>query len=247
MKKITFLFLLFATLIFAQNHTTGVINLTTGMTAKFDTSSTIVTLTLTGPSDRWFALGIGVSAGFGMSYGDCLVYSSSLSDRSFIGMTNPAVDASQNWTVTSNTIAGTTRTIVATRALNTGDANDYIFTNNTAAIGLAWALPPNATTILSSHGSRGFATANLALSTDEFTLAGFKLYPNPVSYMVALELPQNIESVDVAIFDLTGKKVFENKVTSLENKIDVSIFETGNYILKVSSECKVYETKFVKN
>lgn len=248
MRKITFLLLLLtSSFTFAQTYSTGVVNLTTGMTVKFDTNSTTVTMTLTGPSDRWFAVGLGVSSGFGMGSGDCVVYSTSLTDREFVGMTVPSTDATQNWTVSSNTTSGSTRTIVATRALNTGDTagSDYTFTNSTGSIPLAWALPPNATTTLSSHGSRGFATANKTLSNDSFALAGFKMYPNPADELLAIELPANFESVNATIYDMTGKEVLTKSLTALENKIDVSALLAGNYIVKVASGDKQFSTNLI--
>jgi hypothetical protein len=141
----------------AQNHTTGVINLTTGFSVKFDTNSTTVTMTLVGPSDKWLGLGFGMT---GMSQtGDGVIVSGTtptLSDRNFTGSQNtPNSDSAQSWTTTSNTVAGTVRTIVATRALSTGDTSgsDFTFTNSTASINLIWALGRSLT--LSQHQTRG--------------------------------------------------------------------------------------------
>jgi hypothetical protein len=248
MKKITLLFLMLLSIsTFAQTHSTGVVNLTTGMTVRFDTNPTTVTMTLTGPSDRWFAIGIGVSSGFGMGAGDCLVYTTSLSDRKFQGTQNPAIDTMQNWTTTSNTVSGTTRTIVATRLLNTGDTagSDYVFTNAVASISIAWALPGNATTTVSGHSSRGFATANQVLSNDTFALAGFKMYPNPADDLLAIELPADFETINAIIYDITGKEVLNKNLTALENKIDISALVSGNYFVRVSSGDKEYSTKLV--
>ncbi len=248
MRKITFLLLLLTSSFgFAQTYSTPIVTLTTGMTVKFDTNATTVTMTLTGPSDRWFAIGLGVSSGFGMGSGDCLVYSTSLTDRKFVGMTAPSTDATQNWTVSSNTISGTTRTIVATRALSTGDTagSDYTFTNAAGSIPLAWALPGSATTSVSSHSSRGFATASKSLSNDSFALAGFKMYPNPADELLAIELPADFETVNATIYDITGKEVLTKSLTALENKIDVSALLAGNYIVKVATGDKQYSTNLI--
>lgn len=248
MKKITlFLLLLTSITTFSQTHSTGVVNLTTGMTVRFDTNPTTVTMTLTGPSDRWFAIGIGVSSGFGMGAGDCLVYTTSLSDRRFQGTQNPPMDTMQNWTTTSNTVSGTTRTIIATRALNTGDTagSDYTFTNNPGSISIAWALPGSATTTVSGHASTGFATANQVLSTDSFALAGFKMYPNPADELLAIELPTDFDTVYAAIYDITGKEILNKTLTALENKIDVSALLDGNYIVKITTNEKEFSTKLI--
>ncbi|MCY1364766.1 hypothetical protein D9M69_515860 [compost metagenome] len=68
---------LFAFAAQAQTKTTGTVNLLSGMTAKLDLNSTnsTATLTLTGPSDRWFALQFGSFAeGQGMESGQDVVY-----------------------------------------------------------------------------------------------------------------------------------------------------------------------------
>ena len=62
MKKITLLAILATSITcFAQQKTTGDITLSTNMTVNLTLNNTTskATLTLTGPSDRWFALQIG--------------------------------------------------------------------------------------------------------------------------------------------------------------------------------------------
>ena len=135
MKKSTLLLALLLLFIlpasFAQTYTTGVVNLSStaglAMSAKIDVT-TQVTLTLTGPSGRWFALGFNASS---MTNGTDVVgvhSATTLSafDCKLTGFAAPVTDAQQNWTITSDVISAGTRTIIATRALNTGDANDYV-------------------------------------------------------------------------------------------------------------------------
>jgi hypothetical protein len=249
MKKIL-LFTLFLLSISAtaQNHTTGVINLTTGFSVKFDTNATTVTMTLVGPSDKWLGLGFGMT---GMSQtGDGVIVSGTtptLSDRNFTGSQNtPNSDSAQSWTTTSNTVAGTVRTIVATRALSTGDTAgvDYTFTNSTASINLIWALGSSLT--LSQHASRGSGiSGTFALSTDSFAMAGFKLYPNPADDIFAIELPNEFETVEVKLFDIVGKLVFTKQISQLDNKININSLLAGNYIVKVTSDEKTFSTNLI--
>jgi hypothetical protein len=232
----------------AQNHTTGVINLTTGFSVKFDTNSTTVTMTLVGPSDKWLGLGFGMT---GMSQtGDGVIVSGTtptLSDRNFTGSQNtPNSDSAQSWTTTSNTVAGTVRTIVATRALSTGDTAgvDYTFTNSTASINLIWALGSSLT--LSQHASRGSGiSGTFALSTDSFAMAGFKLYPNPADDIFAIELPSEFETVEVKLFDVVGKLILTKQISKLDNKIDINSLVAGNYIVKVTSDEKTFSTNLI--
>ena len=249
MKKILlFTLILFGMSATAQNHTTGVINLTTGYTVKFDTNPTTVTMTLVGPSDKWLGLGLGMT---GMSQtGDGVIVSGAtptLSDRNFTGSQNtPNTDSAQSWTTTSNTVAGTVRTIIATRALSTGDTSgsDFTFTNSTASINLIWALGSSLT--LAQHQSRGSGVSgNFALSTDSFAMAGFKLYPNPADDIFAIELPNEFETVEVKLFDVVGKLVFTKQISQLDNKINIDSLVAGNYIVKVTSDEKTFSTNLI--
>lgn len=249
MKKILlFTLILFGMSATAQNHTTGVINLTTGYTVKFDTNSTTVTMTLVGPSDKWLGLGFGMTSMF--TSGDGVIASgasATLTDRNFTGSgSTPNSDATQNWTTTSNAVVGTVRTIVATRALSTGDTSgsDFTFTNSTASINLIWALGSSLT--LSQHQSRGSGVSGtFALSTDSFAMAGFKLYPNPADDIFAIELPNEFETVEVKLFDVVGKLVFTKQISQLDNKININSLLAGNYIVKVTSDEKTFSTNLI--
>ena len=128
MKKITSLLFCFLVLsAFSQSKSTGDISLGSNFTANFtlnnDTSK--VTLVLSGPSDRWFGLGLGVQSGFGMQDGDVLVYTTALSDRNYVGYAAPATDSSQNWSTVSNTVATGVRTLTLERDLTNSDSNDF--------------------------------------------------------------------------------------------------------------------------
>ena len=79
MKKITLFFTTIISIaVFAQQKSTGTISLSNNVpiTANFTLNNTTsqVTLVLTGPSDRWFGLGIGIVSGFGMDNGDVVVF-----------------------------------------------------------------------------------------------------------------------------------------------------------------------------
>ena len=165
-------FIAYFTIGYSQTYTTGVVTLSTtaglAMTAKIDVS-TQVTLTLTGPAGRWFAVGFNASS---MAPGTDVVgvhSSGTLSafDCNLTGYVAPSTDAQQDWTVTSDAVNAGVRTIVATRALNTGDANDYIFPVVPTSVGLIWARSSSASFSYAYHGNtnRGITTANFTLVT----------------------------------------------------------------------------------
>jgi hypothetical protein len=158
----------------AQSYTTGVVNLSStsglAMTAKIDVG-TQVTLTLTGPAGRWFALGFNASS---MTNGTDVVgvhSAGTLSafDCKLIGFAAPVTDAQQNWTITSDVVSAGTRTIIATRALNTGDPNDYVFPSTPNFISLIWA----------RSGSTSFSYSNHGGSNRGSTSASFTFVPPP--------------------------------------------------------------------
>ncbi|MEN9302938.1 MAG: hypothetical protein RL264_1367 [Bacteroidota bacterium] len=155
---------------FSQTYSTGVVNLSStnglAMTAKIDVTNQ-VKLTLTGPVGRWFSVGFNATT---MTSGTDVVSVHSATnlnafDCSLSGFSAPNSDASQNWTINSDVVSGTVRTVIATRALNTGDANDYVFSASPTSISLIWARSSSATFSYSYHGgsNRGAVLANLAL------------------------------------------------------------------------------------
>ena len=247
-NKILFAFLLCCSLASAQNHTTGVITLTTGYTVKFDTNPTTVTMTLVGSSSQWLGLGIGMTS-MGM-IGDGVIFSNgaaNLTDRRFTGsLSQPTSDATQNWTTISNTVTLGERTIVATRSLTSSDTtgSDYNFTNGPSSLNLIWAFGNDLT--LAYHNQRGSGiSSNFVLSSDSFVQAGFSLYPNPADSIFAIDLPREYESVQVQIIDILGKVVVSKSITTLDNKINASELVAGNYFIKVSSEDKSYTTNLI--
>lgn len=253
MKKITILlFALACVKGFSQSKSTGVINLTSNMTANFTLNNTTskVTLVLTGPSDRWFAIGMGVANGFSMSDGDVLVYSTSLTDRNYVGFSAPATDASQDWTTVSNNVVSGVRTLTLERALANGDTNDLQLPYNTSSIDLAWARSATATTTLASHGSgnRGFATGFFTvLDTEDFSLNATSIFPNPSSGEFSIKTKTNLSKVNV--YSQTGALVKTIEVTdeSSEVELKVSGLQSGVYFLELQNDSEKSWKKVIVN
>jgi hypothetical protein len=199
-----------------------------------------VTLVLKGPSDRWFAIGLGVQNGFGMADGDVLVYTTSLSDRNYIGTTEPAIDASQDWTTVSNLVASGVRTLTLERALTNSDANDlqlpYATTNS---IDLAWARSASASTSIGNHGTgnRGFASGTFTtLGIEDFSLNATSVYPNPSSGEFYIKTKTNLSKVN--LYSQTGALVKTIDVTddSREVRVSTSGIQSGVYFLELQND-----------
>lgn len=203
----------------------------TGMTVKFDTSPTGVTLTLTGDSNSMLGIGFGTT---GMAPGsDGFIYNASANrDYTFIGKTMPNADPNQDWTETSNTVSGTTRTIVATRSLS-GGVGDFAIPNAAGTINIFYARKTGNT--LGYHDvGRDYATLTMTsstLSTNEVAAANKKvsLYPNPAKTTVNFKNVDKINSLE--IYDATGRKVKSVKPDG-EN-INVENLKPGTYYFEI--------------
>ena len=167
MKKIYLLLVTAsASMAFGQTKEITFSELTTGSGMYFGAvmTTTDITVTVQGPSDRYLAFGFGT----GMANGnDAIIWSTlgtgaaplQLRDHRMIGQgSEPSVDAQQDWTVVSNNVSGGNRTIVATRALNTGDANDVVFSFSATSQNLFWAKASSASNQLVYHGGSNRAS-----------------------------------------------------------------------------------------
>lgn len=242
-KTLLTLSIVLANLAMAQ-FTTGTVNLgSTGMTVKLDTSATLATLTLTGSDTSYLGIGFGgTGSSGGMGSGvDGFIYNSLSTtntnlDYTFAGVgSTPNADATQDWTVTSNTVASGTRTIVATRSL-TGGSGDTAFTNTNSTVNIFFAKGPNTTLANNYHGggNRGYAmlTRSASLGTSDLALENKKvsLYPNPAKETVSFKNADKVKTVD--IYESTGRKVKLIKVEG-EN-ISISDLKSGNYYFEIT-------------
>jgi hypothetical protein len=128
-----------------------------GMFFGASMSTNTVTFTFTGPADRWIALGYGVTQ---MAGADVLIYSQGQSFSPHPlgwndyknGSGSTANDTQQDWSIISSTVVGSARTVVATRTLNTGDANDFVISYTAAALDVIWAHAATGIYTITQHG-----------------------------------------------------------------------------------------------
>lgn len=262
MKKITFLLITALSFTgFAQQKSTGTIALSNNVpiTANFtlDNGTSQVTLVLTGPQDRWFGLGIGIEAGFGMDNGDVVVFSTSttpnLTDRNFVGTQAPAIDAIQSWTTVTNTVSGSVRTLTLTRALTNGDINDFQLPYaSTNSISFGGVRAPSATMNIGSHGgnaSAGYAV-NVPFTTlgvEDFSLQASKIYPNPSDGTFTIQTKTFLNQVN--IYTQTGAFV---KTVLPENnnefvEVGISGLSTGIYLIELLNDNQKSWKKVIVN
>jgi len=252
MKKTTlFIFLLSFSFGFSQTLTSGEITLEAGRTVQFDVNTTtdIVTMTMVFPENTW--LGIGMSQGteydiaLGQGMGDLdddavIGLSTGIMDRNMnAGTGQPPLDAQPNdWTVVSNTVAAGVRTIVGTRARDTGDTEDTIFPNTEMAFPLIYA-KGGSTFGYHGGGNYGAAMATLAtLSNPEFDVpAKFAIFPNPGNDIMNIELPSlTDEGLQMEVYNVLGKKILTKTIKDLSSTINISEWNSGVYLVKMTAE-----------
>lgn len=246
MKKITLLLLMLSGFLgFSQQKSTGDITLVTGVTVNLtlDNGTSTATLVLSGPNDRWFAFKFGdfthpMNAGV-----DGVYYNgTTLIDGTEGGFSGLATDASQNWTVTGNTLSGGTRMITATRVLASPDAADYDFNFANSTIGIALAHGENANYTMNStnaHGPFRGVNYNATLTTlgvEDFSLNATQIYPNPSKGIFTVESKTTLDIINV--YSQTGVlvKTFEVVDNSSGNfEVNLQGFQTGVYLLELQN------------
>ena len=241
--------LLLGVFVFGQQKSTGIVNLTTNVRANFllDNVTQTVTLTLIGPNDRWFGLQFGSFTNVdGMLAGQDLIWWNNVTviDSRFNGEGfTPTTDGINNWTLvsnTNNTPSTGLRTLICTRPLTTGDANDYQFNFSDTTIDIAWARCNSASYTLNNHGgvNRGYAVdtpfTNLGLAA--FEQNDVQVYPNPSQGNFQISAKQPIQKI--VVYSLTGKQLQEI-TPNAENPYQVQVsneLAKGVYLFNIFGE-----------
>ena len=230
----------------AQTKSTGVVTLNSSMSLQIDMNSatSTVTVRLTGPSDRWFAIGFNATS---MSNGtDCLYYSTSLVDSVLTGQSSPTTDASNEWTVVSNDLlSGTIRSLVLTRNF-AGGVGDYTFNYNNNSLNVIWAFGSG--TAMTGHVSRGSSTLGFTRGVDDFSsLDNITIAPNPSNGI--FNITKNIQTSisKVTVFDINGKvlKVIDSELSLDSIQMNLSDFSKGVYFVEISNDIDKVVRKIV--
>jgi hypothetical protein len=230
----------------AQTKSSGIVTLNSSMSLQVDVNSatSTVTLTLSGPADRWFAIGFNATS---MSNGtDCIYYSTSLVDSVITGQGAPTTDASNEWTVVSNNLlSATTRSLVLTRNF-VGGAGDYTFNYNNNSLNIIWAFGSG--TAMTGHVSRGSSNLGFTLGVDNFTsLENITIAPNPSNGI--FNITKNIQTSisKVTVFDINGKvlKVIDSELALDSIQMNLSDFSKGVYFVEISNDIDKVVRKIV--
>jgi hypothetical protein len=250
MKKIYIAIALFVGLnvSMAQTKSTGRVTLNTLMTLKIDKNSTtsVVTVTLTGPTDRYFS--VGFNAFGAMTNGtDCLYYTTSLVDSLITGLSTPTIDTTNEWVISSNTTSGTTRTLVLTRNF-VGGTGDYNFTYNDSALNIIWAYGTGTNLGYHLAAGRGSTALGFTLGVEDFAaLDKIAIAPNPSNGVFTISKNSQTSISKVTVYDINAKvlKVIDSELDLEAIQIDLSNFSKGLYFLEIANETDTIVRKII--
>ena len=140
---------------------------------------------------------------------------------------NPTINGAQPAATITDTHSGTDLTSISNFILrqdSTGETPSMSV--DELRIGTTWAQVTNGT-----------------LGTNQNTIAGLRMYPNPVSNgTLFIETLANAEKT-VTVFDVLGKQVLNT--TTSNNAINVASLHTGVYIVNITQEGKTASRKLV--
>ena len=88
-------------------------------------------------------------------------------------------------------------------------------------------------------------TVTKSTAIDMLQTIGAKIYPNPVTDILNIELPTT-ENYTVSIYNSIGDVVTQTATTSSVFTIDMSAYKSGIYIVKINTNNKSYSGKIVK-
>ena len=229
-----------------------------GLTANItiDGETFTTTLTLTGPSDVWLAIGFGNEEMNGtdifMTDGNTIRDAfSEQGPSSSLERPIPPADSSSNesgdWTLISNTVSDNERTIVATRINDTQDSQDYVFSASAVALSIIYAMGGTSTYAWHGPDNRGGTLLSVtSLGITKNTLLSFEMYPNPVSDKLNIQLPTGTEKAEVSIFDYRGRLILSKTISSNNTSIDVQKISKGIYVIRVATKSKIGVQRFLK-
>jgi Secretion system C-terminal sorting domain len=252
MKKITlFLFMLFSIIASSQIKTTGELTFVSGLVGELtlNNGTATATLTLKGPSNRWIAFKLGSFTTAMSSSPDGIYYNgTTVVDGNGGELTTDAV---QNWTLVSNEVNASIRTIIATRPFSTGDTNDFTINFADTNIDVAAAFgETDGSFNLEYHGANKGKFLNTSLSTlgvEDFSLNATQVYPNPSNGEFLVKAKTTLEQVN--IYTQTGALVKTIKVeeSSDASEINVNGLQTGVYLLELVNATEKSWKKIIVN
>ena len=98
------------------------------------------------------------------------------------------------------------------------------------------------------HSGSMFGTITVipVLNVNAFGLDKFAISPNPAKDRLNIELPVSIDNARLRVFDVLGKQILSQEISGIEASVNVSNWNNGIYIVRVSSNSISQTKRFVK-
>ncbi|WP_299334410.1 T9SS type A sorting domain-containing protein [uncultured Psychroserpens sp.] len=89
---------------------------------------------------------------------------------------------------------------------------------------------------------------NTLLSVDDLEASSsFSLYPNPTNSVLHIELTNSASGLQYEVFDILGKQIISKSLdTNSPSQIDVSDWNSGLYLIRISNGDKAETKRFIK-
>lgn len=84
-------------------------------------------------------------------------------------------------------------------------------------------------------------------SKSQFGKTGIKLYPNPANNEVFVNIDNLNTNAAVTLYDMAGKRMMQQTISTSANRIDTSALQAGIYILEVNAAGNRMQQKLVIN
>ncbi len=118
---------------------------------------------------------------------------------------------------------------------------------------ISWTIGEPITTTVSDGTTtltQGFHQTKLTVTAvNEIQVTGveIKVYPNPTSDFVTVHFSNVVEKPTYLLFDLSGRLIQQKNIESTDEKIDMTEYSGGSYILKLNSGQQPLQTfKIIK-
>ena len=87
---------------------------------------------------------------------------------------------------------------------------------------------------------------NTALSIENDAILDLKMYPNPATDVLHIQVPSNDSEVNITLYDILGKQIQSHTVSNTNFTIDVSRLQKGVYMVTLTSPRLSETLKLIK-
>lgn len=84
------------------------------------------------------------------------------------------------------------------------------------------------------------------LSVNDVKKFDISIYPNPGKSKLNISLAQNTNDATIEVYDILGKRIHAQSITSINSSINVSRWNPGVYLVKITSKTGTQTKRFVK-